>query len=55
MRYVTWGRGLPRDKLEELMEFILAGLVAPNGQAAPKGTPALKWAPVLPPPPRPPR
>jgi AcrR family transcriptional regulator len=55
MRYVTWGRGLPRDKLEELMEFILAGLVAPNGQSAPKGTTALKGAPVLPLLPRPSR
>jgi len=26
MRYVFWGRGLPREKLRELMEFILLGL-----------------------------
>ena len=28
MRYVTWSRGLPREKLDQLMEFILAGLLS---------------------------
>jgi AcrR family transcriptional regulator len=34
MRYVTWGRGLAREKLRELMDFILGGLVA--GTPAPR-------------------
>jgi AcrR family transcriptional regulator len=34
MRYVSWGRGLPRPKLDELMEFIRAGLAA-DGVARP--------------------
>ncbi len=31
MRYVSWGDGLPRKKLRELMEFILGGLRVANG------------------------
>ena len=43
MRYVTWSRGLPPEKLREVMEFILAGLLSPGAPRKPRamsgGTP----------------
>lgn len=39
MRYVYWGRGLSKEKLRELMDFILAGLLA-SGAPAPLRTSA---------------
>ncbi len=47
MRYVTWGRGLPPEKLDQLMEFILAGLLTPNGRAGLKAAAGPKRAPVV--------
>jgi AcrR family transcriptional regulator len=35
MRYVTWGDGVSREQLRDLMEFILQGLRAPAAGAAP--------------------
>jgi len=34
MRFVTWGHGLPRKKLGELMEFILSGLLPSRGSVS---------------------
>ncbi len=31
MRYLTWARGLPRERLHQLLQFILGGLVVPGG------------------------
>ena len=42
MRYITWGRGLSREKHRQLMEFVLAGLlsrdVRPSTPAASRDT-----------------
>jgi AcrR family transcriptional regulator len=48
MRYVTWGRGLPKEKLRQLMAFILAGLAQPT---APSPTGAGRATVELPAPP----
>ncbi len=37
MRYVTWGDGLPREKLDELTDFALRGLATDGGPNAPNG------------------
>lgn len=39
MRYVTWSRGLPPEKLDELMEFILAGLLSTDAPREPPAKP----------------
>jgi len=59
MRFVTWGHGLSRKQLRELMEFVLSGLLAnraavpvarargPGRLPRPTASPALATAPAL--------